>query len=782
MNQIDNIMKKLTLEEKVSLCSGIGLWQTKDIEDKRIPAIWMADGSNGIRIMKPVHNQRKQDTSEFLQVTDLTQNSPTITKQYEAVCYPSGAALASTWNMELIESMGAMLGDECNFRKVNILLAPGINIKRSPLGGRGYEYYSEDPYLTGKTAEAFIKGVQSQGVGTSIKHFAANNAETLRINMSSDVDERALREIYLAPFELAIKNAKPWTVMSSYNKVNGVQMAENRRLLTDILRDEWNFDGVVVSDWGGIKDRVQALKAGNDLDMPENRRNNKSIQEAVENGTLDESVLDVSVRRILEMIFKAKAQERFKDSIDWESHREIAKKVAEDSIILLKNENNLLPITKEKYKKVAVIGAFATEPRYQGGGCTLVNPTRISNPYDEICRLAGNDIKITYAKGYEINNRINDQLLTEAVEKAGEADAAVIFAGLWVAYDREGFDRKTLDIDSSHIRLIQEICKIQKRVIVVLNNGDAVTMDPWINGAGAVVEQFLVGETVGEAVADILFGIVNPSGKLPVSFPKRLEDTSAYPLFPGECNHHIYGESIFVGYRYYEKKKIDTLFPFGFGLSYTEFAYSNLKLDKTVMNGIQKLTVQVTVANTGSCKGKEVVQLYVSDKESRLLRPIKELKKFEKIELEQGESKTVTFELSYRDFAYYDPEAEDWVVEDGIFDIHIGKSCEDIVLTASVEMKDAKKKFRYLYLDSQHARVFENTVSKKMYLDFLVEKGVLTKDNVDAMVPLLKGNYMGIYNVITSLLGGDITKEEMQEKLDEINQVCTAKSKAESCF
>lgn len=777
--KIKEILNSLTLEEKASLCSGVGLWQTRPLEEKGIPEIWMADGSNGVRIMKPVNQERKQDTSDFLKVTDLTQNSPTITNQYEAVCYPSGASLASTWDTELIEEMGEALGDECRYFKVNLLLAPGINIKRSPLGGRGYEYYSEDPYLTGKVAESFIKGVQKTGTGTSIKHFAANNAETLRINMSSDVDERALREIYLAPFEIGVKNAKPWTVMSSYNKVNGVQMAENRELLTDILRDEWGFDGVVVSDWGGVKDRIKALEAGNDLDMPENQRSNQSVVDAVRRGILSEAVLDQSVERILELVFKAKEQERFTDEMDFESHRNLSRKVAEESVVLLKNEKGLLPITKEKYKKVAVIGAFAREPRYQGGGCTLVNPIRISRPYEEMEKLAGKNIELTYAKGYELKDETSDELIHEAEEAAKEADIAVIFGGLWVAYDREGFDRKHLEIDSSHIRLIEAVSRVQKRVVVVLSNGDAVVMSPWLDHVGAVVEQFLVGETVGEALARVLFGEVNPSGKLPVTFPKRLEDTSAYPYFPGECSHHVYGEGIFVGYRYFDKKKIEPLFPFGYGISYTTFQYSAIRADRSQMKDTDTVTVSVDVTNTGCVKGKEIVQIYVSDEKSRLKRPEKELKAFGKVELEPGETKTLTFTLGYRDFAYYDPEASDWVVEEGIFHIHAAANAGDIRQSIPVEVTEAKKKFRRLYLDSQHTAVFDHPMAKKMYLDFLVETGVIAADRVEAMAPLLKGNYMGIYNVVTSLLGGNVIKEEMQAVLDRINEVCKDNRPAE---
>ena len=777
--KIKEILNSLTLEEKAFLCSGVGLWQTRPLEDKGIPEIWMADGSNGVRIMKPVNQERKQDTSDFLKVTDLTQNSPTITNQYEAVCYPSGASLASTWDTELIEEMGEALGDECRYFKVNLLLAPGINIKRSPLGGRGYEYYSEDPYLTGKVAESFIKGVQKTGTGTSIKHFAANNAETLRINMSSDVDERALREIYLAPFEIGVKNAKPWTVMSSYNKVNGVQMAENRELVTDILRDEWGFNGVVVSDWGGVKDRIKALEAGNDLDMPENQRSNQSVVDAVRRGILSEAVLDQSVERILELVLKAKEQERFTDDMDFENHRNLSRKVAEESVVLLKNEKGLLPITKEKYKKVAVIGAFAREPRYQGGGCTLVNPIRISRPYEEMEKLAGKNIELTYAKGYELKDETSDELIHEAEEAAREADIAVIFGGLWVAYDREGFDRKHLEIDSSHIRLIEAVSRVQKRVVVVLSNGDAVVMSPWLDHVGAVVEQFLVGETVGEALARVLFGEVNPSGKLPVTFPKRLEDTSAYPYFPGECSHHVYGEGIFVGYRYFDKKKIEPLFPFGYGISYTTFQYSAIRADRSQMKDTDTVTVSVDVTNTGCVKGKEIVQIYVSDEKSRLRRPEKELKAFGKVELEPGETKTLTFTLGYRDFAYYDPEASDWVVEEGIFHIHAAANAGDIRQSIPVEVTEAKKKFRRLYLDSQHTAVFEHPMAKKMYLDFLVETGVIAADRVEAMVPLLKGNYMGIYNVVTSLLGGNVTKEEMQAVLDRINEVCKDNRPAE---
>lgn len=766
--RIKEIIESLTLEEKVSLLSGVGLWQTREIPGK-VPTVWMADGSNGVRIMKPVEGKRAQKTSDFLKVTDLTQDSPSIGTQYPAVCFPSGSSLAATWNPELVCRMAAAMGDECRYFKVNLLLAPAINIKRSPLGGRGYEYYSEDPYLTGKIAEGFINGVQSTGTGTSIKHFAANNSETLRINMSSDVDERALREIYLKPFEIAIKGAKPWTVMSSYNPVNGVQMAENKYLLTDVLRDEWGFDGIVVSDWGGVKDRIEALIAGNDLDMPENQRNNRTVLDAVKSGKLDEAVLDKVVGRLIAFALKAKENENFTDSVDFEAHRKISNEVAEESIVLLKNEDDVLPLTRKKYGKIAVLGRFAEQPRYQGGGCTLVNPIRISTPLDEIRKVAGEEgIEVSYAAGYSLKSATTEEMLSEAADAAKNADAAVIFAGLWTAYDREGFDRKHLKMDESHVRLINKVAEVQKNVIVVLSTGDAVEM-PWIGDAKAVIEQFLSGETVGEAIADILFGKANPSGKLPVTFPKRLEDTSDSLYFPGEARHHVYGEGIFVGYRYYEKKKIEPLFPFGFGLSYTDFRYSYLRTDKKAYKDGEKIIVSVDVENTGDCDGKETVQFYVTDPASSMVRPEKELKAFSKIFLKKGEKKTVSIELSDEDLSYYDPEASAWVAESGEFLILAASSASDIRQRVSISFEQTHPKYKKLYFDSQHTAVFANPCAKKLYLDFLVRKNVIPADEVDAMVPLLKGNYMGIYNVITSLLGGDVTREELQAVLDEIN-------------
>jgi beta-glucosidase len=443
--------------------------------------------------------------------------------------------------------------------------------------------------------------------------------------------------------------------------------------------------------------------------------------------------------------------------------------------VLLKNEGDLLPLTAEKYTKIAVLGVFAKEPRYQGGGSTLVNPIRISSPWEEMLARAGGTIDLSYAPGYQIRNESTTEMLEEACKTAANADAALLFAGLWVAYDREGFDRKKLEIDSTHIALIKAVRKVQKNVIVVLNGGDAVTMEDWLDDAGALVQQLLVGETVGEALADVLFGVVNPSGRLPVTYPKRLEDTPGWPWFPGECGHHTYGEGILTGYRYYGKKNIEPRFPFGHGLSYTTFTYHDLKLDKTAILDTETLKVEVRLGNTGKTSGKEVVQLYVAAPPGRLLRADRELRRFAKIELGPGEGGTIAFELGFRDFAYYDPEIGGWYVETGEYRILVCKNAEEVCLSAVVRVTGTKSGFRPVYLDSQHRQVFEHPQSKKMYLDFLVRKGVLKAEAVDQMVPLLNGNYMGIYNVLTSLLGAKISKAEMQELLDAINHTVQEK-------
>jgi len=674
---IKKIIAEMTVEEKASLCSGFGNWHTKAVERLNIPSIMMVDGPHGLRIQF-----KNADLSD-------TQNSLPDT------CFPTAVNMASTWDRNLVEEIGRAIGEECRAEEVSILLGPGANIKRSPLCGRNFEYFSEDPYLSSQMAASHIKGVQSQGVGTSLKHFCANNQEHRRLTVDVKVDERTLREIYLASFEEAVKQAKPWTVMCSYNRVNGEFASENSYLLTHILRDEWGFEGFVVSDWGAVNERVKGLKAGLDLEMPySGGERDKQIADAVKNGELPEEVLDKAVERLLKIIFKAIDNKKSDATFDKKAHHELARRAARESMVLLKNEDGILPLKKQG--KIALIGAFAKNPRFQGGGSSHVNPTYLSNAYDAIVDLAGQKAEILYSPGYDLETDVVDEkLIDEAKETAAKADVAVIFAGLTDSYESEGYDRAHLRIPENHRRLIEAVAEVQGKTVVVLSNGSPIEM-PWIDKVKAVLETYLGGQAVGEAVADILFGEFSPCGKLAETFPEKLSHNPSHLNFPGEGDSVEYREGLFVGYRYYDAKEIKPLFPFGFGLSYTDFEYSDIKLSKKEINDNEILTVSVKIKNIGKMRGKEIVQLYVRDVEKSVIRPDKELKGFEKIELDAGEEKTVTFSLDKRSFAYYNTEIKDWHVESGEFEILIGKSSQDIVLKEVVTVNSTtmiKKKF-----------------------------------------------------------------------------------------
>lgn len=588
--------------------------------------------------------------------------------------------------------MGKALGEECQAEDVAILLGPGANIKRSPLCGRNFEYLSEDPFLSSEMAAHHIRGVQSQGVGTSIKHFAANNQEHRRMTSDSIVDERTLREIYLASFEGAVKKSQPWTVMCSYNQVNGTFVSENEYLLTDILKEEWGHEGFVVSDWGAVNERADALSAGLELEMPSSAgAGEQKIIEAVRSGKLPEEKLDRAVERLLRIIFKAADNKQHGVAYDAEEHHQLARIVARESMVLLKNENDLLPLAKEG--RIAVIGALAESPRYQGSGSSRINPTKLEDIREEIRIAAGNSANVVYAKGYELDkDAAVATLVDEAVQAAGTADVVVLFAGLPDRYESEGYDRSHLRLPDNQIALIEAVAKAQPNLVVVLSNGSPVDM-PWIGNAKAVLEAYLGGQALGGAIADLLFGDANPCGKLAETFPARLEDTSSYLFYFGEEDRVEYKEGVFVGYRYYDKKKIEPLFPFGHGLSYTSFTYSALTFANKSIRDDETLDVQVTVKNTGNRAGKEIVQLYVRETGSRVIRPEKELKGFAKVELAPGEEKKVTFTLDQRSFAYYDVDLKDWRVDSGSFEIMIGKSSRQIELTDTV-MVEATKVYR----------------------------------------------------------------------------------------
>lgn len=659
---IKELISQMTLEEKAGMCSGKDFWHLKSVERLGIPEVMVSDGPHGLR--------KQAQEADHLGMNE----------SIKAVCFPAACATACTFDRELLEKMGAALGEECQAEDVSVLLGPAVNIKRSPLCGRNFEYFSEDPYLSGQIAAAFIKGVQSKGVGTSIKHFACNNQEYRRMSASSEVDEQTLREIYLPSFETAVKEAQPKTVMCSYNQVNGEYASQSKKLLTDILRDEWGFEGYVMSDWGAVNERVPGLAAGLELEMPAScGSTDKQIVKAVQDGTLPEAVLDRAVERILNVVFDYADHRDTSAVFDKEADHAFAARIEEESIVLLQNDG-ILPL-KEGIR-AAFIGEFARKPRFQGGGSSHINSFKVTNALEGAAKLA----QITYAQGYRTDTDAPDEVLEEeAVKAAQAAETAVLFVGLPDSFESEGYDRSHMRMPECQLRLIDRVCAVQPNTVVVLHNGSPVEM-PWCDKVRAVLEVYLGGQAVGEAAANVLFGKVNPSGKLAETIPVKLSDSPSYLNFPGDGKSVPYREGIFVGYRYYDTKKMPVRFPFGHGLSYTTFAYSDLKLSASGIKDTDTLEVSVTVTNTGSRAGKETIQLYVSDLTGTAGRPEKELKNFAKVLLAPGESKTVTMLLDKRSFAWYHTGISDWYAASGTYEILIGRSSRDIVLRQTVEL------------------------------------------------------------------------------------------------
>lgn len=659
------ILAMMTLEEKAAICDGADFWHLKGMEKYGFPSIMVCDGPHGLR---------KKDYSK---------TGDSLSNSVPAISYPTAATTAASWDPELLREMGVALGKKCLKEEVGVLLGPGINMKRSPLCGRNFEYFSEDPILAGELAASFIEGVQSQGVGTSLKHFCANSQETRRMTCDSVVDERALREIYLTAFEIAVKKAKPWTVMNSYNKINGFHGSENRHTQLEILRNEWGYDGVVVSDWGAVNDRVLGFNNGNDLEMPSSAGSGtKKIVDAVKSGAISEETLNERALNMLNLIKKAvdgaKPGYAYNDADD----QPFARKVAAQSMVLLKN-NGILPLKKSG--KIAVIGELARTPRYQGAGSSHINPTKLDNALEEIQKL-GFDVE--FAQGYELKQKKaknNAALAAEAAALAAKCETVVLFIGLTDEYEAEGFDRTHMNLPAAHDALVAEILKVNKNVVVVLAGGSPVEM-PWNDGVAAILNSYLGGQAGAGAVADIISGAVNPSGKLPETYPMTYADTPAVNNFPGNPASVEYRESVYIGYRYYDKAKKAVRYPFGYGLSYTTFEYSDIKLDKTAMNENDTLTVSFRVKNTGDVSGYEIAQLYVADKESTIYRPEKELKAFKKVWLNPGETKEISLVLNKRAFAFYNVNISDWCVESGDFDILVGASSADIKLSATVNV------------------------------------------------------------------------------------------------
>ncbi len=667
MTQVNALVKQLTLEEKAALCTGATAWTTVPVERLGVPKMTVTDGPHGVRL-----------------AADL---DALITQSLPATCFPTASCLAATWDVDLVREVGQALAEECVALKVDVLLGPGANMKRTPLGGRNFEYFSEDPFLAGQMAASFINGVQSKGVGTSLKHFAVNNQEYQRFTISAKVDERTLREIYLPAFETAVKKAQPWTVMCAYNKLNGAYCSEHHELLVDILKNEWGFEGLVVSDWGAVHDRVASLKGGLDLEMPGPKdRRVRAVVEAVRAGTLDEAVLDEAVRRILRIVFKA-AETPKGGKFNVEAHHALARRIAAEGMVLLKN-NGLLPLQNPQH--VAVIGRAAQEAHFQGGGSSHINPTQVDVPFVELQKLAG-EVELTYAEGYPADSSLQPALIEQAVAAARAADVALIYVALPAFKESEGYDRSDLDLTPAQVALIKAVASAQPKTVVILNNGAPVVVGEWIDGVAAVLEAWMMGQAGGGAIADVLYGKVNPSGKLAETFPLRLAATPAHINFPGGNGEVPYGEGLFIGYRYYDAKEAPVQFPFGYGGSYTTFAYSAPQVSATTFKDMDGLTVSVAVTNTGKVAGKEIVQVYVHDRQSRLARPPKELKGFAKVALQPGETKTVTIPLDFRAFAYYHPAYKQWITDDGEFDILIGASAADIRCTATVTLQSTAK-------------------------------------------------------------------------------------------
>ncbi len=679
------IIDKMTLEEKAMLCIGGDYWNSKEIERLGIPSIKMSDGPHGLRVQKT-----KADNLG-------------INKSEVSTCFPSGATVANSWDKELIYEMGKAIGKEAVVEEVDIVLGPGINIKRSPLCGRNFEYFSEDPVLSGKMGAEYVKGLQSNGIGACVKHFAVNNQENRRRTINVVIDERTLREIYLKPFEIIVKEAKPYSIMSAYNRVNGKYCTENKELI-DILKKEWNFDGIVITDWGAENDRVEGLIAGNELEMPGGRGNGaEEIIEAVKNGKIHESYLDEIVDRILNVIFKLKQRED-KENYNREEHHELAKKIAENSIVLLKNDEDILPL---KNQKIAIVGEMAKFPRYQGAGSSTINPYKIENICD--C-LKERNITFKYAQGYnrvEQSYEIEQQMQKEAIQIARENDIVLVFVGLTENYESEGMDRTILDIPNNQNELIKKICEVNKNVVIVLSNGSPVSM-PWKDNVKGIITGYLGGEAGAKAMVNCLIGDINPSGKLCETYPLKIEDTPCFKNFPGNELTVEYQESIYVGYRYYDKACKDVLFPFGYGMSYTKFEYRDLKLKKED----DKIEIEFYIKNIGNKTGKEIAQIYIKQEKPKIFKPIKELKEFVKIELKPKEEKKINITLSNEDFEYFNPETKKWSIEQGIYRILIGSSSKDIILQEEIQIIskdiDINKTYPNVYYNGDIQNVIDN--------------------------------------------------------------------------
>ncbi|HIT90662.1 MAG TPA: glycoside hydrolase family 3 C-terminal domain-containing protein [Candidatus Merdenecus merdavium] len=730
--RIKELIARLTLEEKAALTSGEDNWFTKSVKDLEIIPIRMSDGPHGLRTQEGNANNLNEHAS------------------VKAVCFPAGCTSAASFDCNLLEELSEVLGREAQSLGVHVLLGPGINIKRSPLCGRNFEYFSEDPIVAGKLGASYVNGVQKEGVGTSLKHFFANNQEYRRMDASSNMDERTMREIYLTAFEMVIKNAQPWTIMAAYNKIDGVYATENKKYLTELLREEWGYKGCVISDWGAVHDRSAAIEAGCALTMPSATTTDFEIVEAVKAGKLDEEDLNFACEQILTLMFKAQDSKKEEVNFNYEKDHKIAKKIAEESAVLLKNEEAILPLSKED--EVVFIGDFARKPRYQGGGSSHINSFKVVSAL-EAAEKEG--YQVAFAQGYPVEGvKEEGKLLDQAVLVAKKAKVAVVFVGLPDVMESEGVDRRHMKMPESHNTLIEEVCKVNPNTVVVLHHGSPVEM-PWKHRPKAILEMYLGGQAVGEATVNILYGQVNPSGHLPETFPEHLQDNPSYLSYFGEGDKIDYMERFFVGYRYYTTKEIPVAFPFGTGLSYTSFEYKDLTLDKSEMDDIEILKVKVTVKNTGERVGKALVQLYVAPPREEVIRPVRELKAFEKIELHPKEEKEVSFILEKRAFAHWSMDMSDWRIEPGEYGIQICENAEKVLLEQTVKVYSDLPYRKIVYSLDMSMGDFAKTIAGREALDSYI--GYMVKGM--AAIGYLPENAL---QVIEAMGGGTINLETVE--------------------
>ncbi len=760
--KIKKLLKELTLEEKAGLCSGKDFWRTKAVERLGIPSVMVSDGPSGLRTQN---------------VDGSDENDSRI-----AVSFPSGCAIASSFDRNLLRSEGEILGEEANNYGVSTLLGPAINIKRSPLCGRNFEYFSEDPYVSGELGAAYISGVQSKNVGTSVKHFAANNQETNRLSVNEIIDERTLREIYLPGFETCVKKSAPTTVMCSYNAVNGELSSQNKWLLKDVLRDQWGYKGMVVSDWGSVWERVKGIKADLSLEMPASGgETDNDIVQAVKNGELTMDELDEAVSHVLEMVLNY-VENKQSGVFDMEKDHAASGKIAEESCVLLKNEDNFLPLEPEysdctEYVEnggTLFVGYFAEEPRYGGGGSSKIRRYKLTNA-NTAAMEAG--IRVRYVQGYNKDFvTTTAEHLNQALAAAKNAENVVVFAGLPESYESEGDDRTFLDLPPVQNELIEKLAQVNENIVVVLHNGAPVTM-PWIGKVKSVLECYLGGENIGTAQVNLLFGRANPCGKLAETFPLRLEDTPCYLNYPGNGREVYYSEGIFVGYRWYDSRKMPVLFPFGHGLSYTQFEYKNLKISKNAIKDDEKLEVFATIKNTGKVAGKEIVQLYVSDKTGVEIRPLKELKGFEKVDLQPGEEKEVRFVLDKRSFAYWNNDLAEWYVPSGKFEILIAASCVDIRLTGEVDVTSTSPKAFTITPQTTMGDMLRNREMAKIiepeFKKATAFMDAMTDEEFEAKFPFPKVAMLGMIKAgpLRSQRGKDgFTAADVYKRVEELNK------------